>query len=264
MSGEISRVPPDAHGVLVLRLRNPGKHNAISVAMWAQLREHFEALQAEPAASAPRVVLLRGDDGHFAAGADIEEFPGFRFDEEALRAYHEEQVAPALAAMLACDIPVVAAIEGSCVGGGLEIAACCDLRIASSTARFGIPIAKLGFPMAPGELLVLGRVLPATVLRELLLEARLLDAPAALARGLLTRVVAPQELAAEAEAAAHRIAALSPNAARLNKRTLRQIAEAALTPEQRRLHFGYADHPEHREGIAAFLAKRPPNFRNDR
>jgi len=168
--------------------------------------------------------------------------------------------APALGALLACDIPLVAQIDGSCVGGGLEVAACCDLRIAGASARFGIPIAKLGFPMAPGELLALGRVVPAATLRELLLEARLMDAATALARGLLTRVVDSALVAHEAEAAAQRIAALSPNAARINKRTLRQIAEAALTPEQRRLHFTYADHPEHREGISAFLAKRSPRF----
>ncbi|MCV4656485.1 enoyl-CoA hydratase-related protein, partial [Escherichia coli] len=75
-----------------------------------------------------------------------EEFPSFRFDEAALREYHEGLIAPALHAMLACDVPIVAQIEGACVGGGLEIAACCDLRIAGASARFGAPIARLGFP----------------------------------------------------------------------------------------------------------------------
>lgn len=258
MSGHLLVEQPDAHGVQRVRLSNPAKHNAISIAMWGELRTLFEGLQALPPEQAPRCVLLCGEGGHFAAGADIEEFPRFRFDEAALRHYHEDIVAPALGALLACDIPLVAQIEGSCVGGGLEIAACCDLRIAGPQARFGVPIAKLGFPMAPGEVLVLGRVIAQTVLRELLLEARLLDAPAALARGLLHRVV--DNVEEDARSTAERIAALSPNAARLNKRTLRQVAEAALTPEQRRLHFGYAGHPEHREGIAAFLAKRTPRF----
>jgi enoyl-CoA hydratase/carnithine racemase len=260
MSGTVLHEPADPHGVLQVRLSNPGKHNAISVAMWAALRTLFEQLQALPPEQAPRAVLLCGDGGHFAAGADIEEFPRFRFDEAALRHYHENVVAPALGALLGCDIPLVAQVDGSCVGGGLEIAACCDIRIAADGARFGIPIAKLGFPMAPGELLALGRVVPQATLRELLLEARLLDAPAALARGLVNRVVPAAEVAQEAQATAQRIAALSPNAARINKRTLRQIAEAALTPAQRRLHFSYADHPEHREGISAFLAKRAPRF----
>ncbi|MED5618218.1 enoyl-CoA hydratase/isomerase family protein [Ideonella sp. BN130291] len=260
MSGEVLHEPVDAHGVLHVRLANPGKHNAISIAMWKALRSLFEQLQAQAPEEAPRAVLLSGDGGHFAAGADIEEFPRFRFDEAALRDYHEEVVAPALGALLGCDIPLVARIDGSCVGGGLEVAACCDIRIAAHSARFGIPIAKLGFPMAPGELLALGRVVPAATLRELLLEARLLDSATALTRGLVNRVVEATELAHEAQATAQRIAALSPNAARINKRTLRQIAEAALTPAQRRMHFSYADHPEHREGISAFLDKRPPRF----
>lgn len=250
----------DAHGVLRVTLHNPGKQNAISVQMWRELRALFERLQALPEAEAPRAVLLAGAGGHFAAGADIAELPQFRFEEASLRHYHQQVVAPALAALLACEIPLVAQIEGSCVGGGLEIAACCDLRIAAASARFGIPIARLGFPMAPGEMEVLARVLPAPVLRELLLEARLLSAAEALGRGVLHRVVAPDVVAAEAEATAQRIAALSPHAARLNKRTLRLLAEGRLDAAEQHRHFAYADHPEHREGITAFLEKRPPRF----
>jgi enoyl-CoA hydratase len=260
MGGSLLLHPLDARRVLRVELLNPGKQNAISVAMWRELHALFASLQAEAPAQAPRAVLLTGAGGHFAAGADIEEFPQFRFAEDTLRDYHEDVIAPALQALLDCDIPIVARIEGSCVGGGLEIAACCDLRIAASSARFGAPIARLGFPMAPGELLALSRVVPAATLRELLLEARLLDAPAALARGLVHRVVEPAQLDAETEATLQRICSLSPHAARLNKQTLRQIARGGPTPEERRHHFAYAGHPEHREGIAAFLAKRTPTF----
>jgi len=250
---------PHPHVKRVL-LQHAGKHNAISVAMWQALRQVFEQLQALPAEGAPRAVIVSGEGGHFAAGADIAEFPRFRFEPETLRHYHEEVIAPALAALWQCDIPLVAQIDGSCVGGGLEIAACCDLRIAAHAARFGAPIGRLGFPMAPGELQLLQRVLPAPVLRELLLEGQLLDAQAALQRGLVHRVVTPAALAAEAEAAATRIAALSPQAARLNKQTLRQLAEGGPTAQQRHDHFLYAPHPEHREGVAAFLEGRPPVF----
>ena len=116
MSGQVLHDPVDAHGVMRVRLCNPGKHNAISVAMWEQLGRLFERLQEMPADEAPRALLVAGDGGHFAAGADIEEFPQFRFDETALRGYHEDVVAPALGAPLACDIPLVAQIDGSCVG----------------------------------------------------------------------------------------------------------------------------------------------------
>jgi enoyl-CoA hydratase len=256
MTGRILFEPADAAGIARATLRHDGKHNAISVQMWHALRARFEALQRDPGAT--RVVIVAGHGGHFAAGADIEEFPSFRFDEATLREYHEETVAPALEALLACEVPLVAQVDGACVGGGLEVAACCDIRVAARNARFGIPIAKLGFPMAPGEVLAMTRVIPVPVLRELLLEARLVDADGALARGLVHRVV--DDAAAEALATAQRIARGSPHAARLNKRTLRQWAQGTLDAAVREAHFAYAAHHEHRAGIQAFLAKEPPEF----
>ena len=250
--------PADAAGVARVRIHNPTKQNALNVAMWRQLRAAFEQLQA--AAATTRVVLLSGEGGHFAAGGDIEEFPEFRFDEQRLRDFHEQDVAPALHALLACDMPVLAQIEGSCIGGGLEIAACCDLRICGRGSRFGIPIARLGFPLAPSEAQIVARVLGLPLLRELLLEARLLGADEALARGIVNRVVDDGTVAAEAEASAARIAALSPQAQRLNKRTLRQLAAGGPSAAQRHEHFGYADSAEHREGLAAFIEKRPARF----
>jgi enoyl-CoA hydratase/carnithine racemase len=241
-------------------LANPGKHNAIDIAMWQALRLAFEQLQVLPEADAPRAVIVCGDGGQFASGGDIAEFAGFRFDQARLHGFHEHVVAPALNALLDCDIPVLAQIEGACIGGGLEIAACCDIRIAGVSSRFGAPIARLGFPMAPGELLLLSRVVPAPVLREMLLEARLLDAATALQHGLVHLVVADAEVVAKALERARQIAMLSPQAARINKRTLRQIANGGPTVAERHAHFGYADSFEHREGIAAFIEKRPPRF----
>jgi enoyl-CoA hydratase len=258
MSGSVRLLAADAAGVARVLISHPGKLNALSVAMWHELRAIFDALNT--AAAAPRVLLLHGDGGHFVAGGDIDEFPSFRFDEQRLRVFHEEAVAPALRAMLDCDIPVVAQIDGPCVGGGLEIAACCDLRICGRSSRFGIPIARLGFPLAPSEAQIVARVIGATLLRELLIEARLLGAEEALARGLVSRVVDDAAVAAEAQAACARIAALSPQAQRLNKRTLRQLAAGGPSAAQRHEHFGYADSPEHREGLAAFVEKREARF----
>jgi enoyl-CoA hydratase/carnithine racemase len=258
MAGAITQ----AHSGTVARvtLANPGKHNAIDVAMWRDLRVAFEQLQRLPPADAPLAVIVCGEGGQFASGGDIAEFAGFRFDEARLHDFHENIVAPALQAMLDCDIPLLAQIEGACIGGGLEIAACCDIRIAGSSCRFGAPIARLGFPMAPGELLLLSRIVSAPVLREMLLEARLLGATRALADGLVHSVVADADVAAHTLERAGHIASLSPQAARLNKRTLRQIAAGGPTPAERRAHFNYADSAQHREGIAAFLEKRPPHF----
>ena len=259
MTGSVRYTPPDAAGIARLTLANPGKLNALSVAMWRELRTHVAKLNVHP--GGVRVVIVCGEGGQFASGGDIEEFPQFRFDATTLARFHEEDVRPALQAMLDCDLPLVAQIEGACIGGGLEIAACCDIRIAGSSARFGVPIARLGFPLAPAELEIVATAVGPTVLRELLIEARVLDAQEAFARGLVSRVVADDEVATDARAAAQRIAELSPQALRLNKRALRQFTRAAHSSHAERApHYAYAASDEHREGLAAFNEKRKPHF----
>ncbi len=163
--------------------------------------------------------------------------------------------------MLDCDVPLVAQLEGVCVGGGLEVAACCDIRIAGFSTRFGAPIARLGFPMAPDELAAVARIADRATACEMLLEARLLDASTALQRGLVQRVVDDEAVAAEADGTARRIAALPVHAARANKRTLRQLSRGTPIGEaERREHFSYAGAADHREGVSAFIEKRTPRF----
>jgi enoyl-CoA hydratase len=261
MSGRVLSSAADAQGIARITLSNPGKLNALSAAMWRALRQAVVALAAD---AATRVIVIAGEGGQFASGGDIEEFPQFRFSATTLARFHEDDVLPALLALRDCELPLVAAIEGACIGGGLEIAACCDIRIAGQSSRFGVPIAKLGFPMAPAELEIVSAVVGPTVLRELLIEARVLDAREALARGVLTRMVADDAVQAQAQAAAQRIAALSPQALRLNKRVLREFTFPALsTPAQRAPHYSYAPSAEHREGLAAFNDKRPPRYSGD-
>ena len=244
-------------GVALVTLSHRARFNAMSRAMWRELREVFAQLQAD---RAWRCVLLRGEGGHFCAGGDIAEYPDFRFDGDQLRAFHEDEVWGGLAAMLDCDVPIVAAIEGNCMGAGIEIASCCDIRVAADDARFGAPIARLGFPMAPREAQLVARVAGAATARELLLEAAVLDAPEMKTRGFLHGVLPPTELMAHAEQRAARIATLAPQAARLNKRTLRALDTAAVPESLLASAYDYADNAEHREGIAAFLAKRPARF----
>jgi enoyl-CoA hydratase/carnithine racemase len=260
MGGRILVEPhPDVPGVQVVELANPGKLNAISIGMWEALREVFVDWHRRDAGL--RAVIVRGAGGVFAAGADIDELPAFRFERDSLQHFHEHIVAPALQALLDCEVPLVAQIEGVCVGGGLEIAACCDIRIAGRGARFGAPIGRLGFPMAPDELAVLSRVLDPGTAAEILLEGRLLDAATACQRGIVQRLVDEADVAAEATATAGRIAALAPHAARLNKRTMRQMALGRpFDAAWRRDHFSYASHPDHREGVMAFIDKREPTF----
>lgn len=244
-----------AEGAIALvTLSHPGKLNAMSRAMWRQLRSLFTRIQAS---REWRCVVVRGEGGAFCAGGDISEYPDFRFDEATLRAFHEEDVWGGLDAMLQCDVPVVAQIAGACMGAGMEIASCCDIRIAGESATFGAPIAKLGFPMAPREAQLVARAAGELTAREMLLEAAVLPAAEMRARGFLHRVSADGEVAAQAIASAQRIAALAPQAARMNKQSLRQLwpAGPAIADAYR-----YADSDEHNEGICAFLEKRKPVF----
>lgn len=236
-------------GVAWLRLSHPGKFNAMSRAMWLQLRAAAQQVQADPEL---RCVVIAGEDGHFCAGGDIAEYPSFRFDAQALEHFHEEEVWGGLQALLDCPLPLIAAIEGNCMGAGLEIASCCDLRLAASDARFGAPIARLGFPMAPREAALVGAAVGRATAAAMLLAAEVFGGEDLLARGFLARLHAPADLLKEAAALAERVAALAPQAARANKRQLR--GEAVLSP------YAYADSAEHREGITAFLEKRKPVF----
>ncbi len=255
-----SRVLLQRQGAVAwVTLSHPGKFNAMSCAMWRELREVFVALQATPDL---RCVVVRGEGGHFCAGGDISEYERFRFSQASLRDFHENQVWGGLQAVLDCDVPVLAQIEGNCMGAGVEIASCCDIRLAAETARLGAPIGRLGFPMAPREAALLLREAGAATTREMLLEGAVLSAPQLQARGFLQRVVSPAALAEEVGGTVQRIQALAPQAARLNKQTLRALRADAPDTLQALLAraYDYADSTEHREGIRAFLAKRPAEF----
>ena len=240
--------------VAFVTLSHPGKLNAMSRAMWRELRSTFERIHA---GSEWRCVVLRGEAGAFCAGGDISEYPEFRFDEAALRGFHEGDVWGGLRAIFNCDVPVVAQIEGACMGAGMEIASCCDIRVAGESAKFGAPIAKLGFPMAPREAEVVARAAGELTAREMLLEAAVLSAAEMKSRGFLNRVVADGDVAGQSLASAQRVAALAPQAARLNKQALRALRPLADPPAGA---YAYADSAEHREGIAAFLEKRQSRF----
>lgn len=255
-------------------IKQPGKFNAMSRSMWRSLKQVFLELQQQTTAANPlRCVVLQGADGHFCSGGDIAEYPDFRFIPEQLQAFHEEDVWGALNAILQCDCPIVAAIAGNCMGGGLEIAACCDIRIATQDSRYGAPIAKLGFPMAPREAALLASKLGDTCTRSMLLEAAIYSAPHLHQQGFLTRLVANDtQLHNETEQSIHRILHLAPASARLNKQQLRQLPALTCNPDNTHqpintnaatptaCAYSYATSQEHREGITAFLEKRPAQF----
>ncbi|BAO31329.1 enoyl-CoA hydratase/isomerase family protein [Sulfuritalea hydrogenivorans] len=243
--------------IATVTLFNPEKLNALNAAMWRRLREVMGELAAD---ASLRCVIVRGEGPVFAAGGDLEEFRTARADVDRALAYHEA-VGAALAAIESCPHPTLAAILGPCVGGGLEIACACDLRIAGDSARFGAPIMKLGFSMYPGELAGFLKLAGPAVAKEILLEGRLLSAAEAYAKGLLTRMVADAELEREAQATAARIASGAPLVARWHKQWIARLMEnRPLSLEEKRASFAFLDTQDYAEGMAAFLEKRAPKF----
>ena len=156
------------HDIALITLDNPDKLNAVDSEMWSALKQAMDTANADPGLRC--IVLAGAGDKAFAAGGDIEEFLTVRATVEQALHYHDDLVAAALDAIRNCPIPTVAAIHGACIGGGLEIAGCCDIRIAGSSARFGAPINRLGFSMYPGEMAGLLDLVGPAVLLEILLE----------------------------------------------------------------------------------------------
>lgn len=248
------------NAIATVTLSNPGKLNALTVAMWRELARVMDGLSTDEDL---RCVVLRGAGQEaFAAGADIAEFATARNDVEQGKVYHREYVYGALRSVGECRHPTVAMIHGPCVGGGLEIACQCDLRIAGESGRFGVPINRLGFSIAYDELAALLPLVGRAVALEILVEGRVWGAQEAYAKGLLTRLVADDALEQEAYAAARRIAEGAPLVARWHKQFVRRLTPqpAPLTPAEIEENFAYFNTEDYRIGYEAFIAKRKPRF----
>jgi enoyl-CoA hydratase len=243
--------------IATVTLSNPDKLNALNVAMWESMTRTFNDLSLDEDL---RCVIIRGDGHNFAAGADVEEFSTLRSTMAQGILYHTTTIDAALASIAGCLHPTVAAIEGVCIGGGLEIACACDIRIAAPAARFGIPINRLGFSLAPGELQYLLHLLGKAATLEILLEGCVFDAAEAKEKGLVNRVVA--DVPAEARRTAQRIAKGAPLAARMNKKLVRRLSPLPQPLTEQELHdaFAFLASQDYREGVQSFIAKREPVF----
>jgi enoyl-CoA hydratase/carnithine racemase len=251
---EVTRDGPIATVVL----NRPDKLNALTKAMWHALGAAVETLSADDSL---RCIILRGaGEKAFSPGNDIAEFATERANKRQAIAYGHVMHAT-LDALARCRHPLIAQIHGVCVGGGLEIAALCDLRICGESSRFGAPIKNLGLTMAYAEMAPLAHLVGTPVALEILLEGRIFDAAQAKEKRLVTRVVPDAEVAAEARATAERIAEGAPLVARWHKKFARRLADPRpLTAAETDECFDCFDTEDFRIGYAAFLAKRKPVF----
>lgn len=239
-------------------INRAAKLNAMTKPMWRALGESISELSADDSV---RCIILRGaGEKSFSPGNDISEFETDRSNREQAIEYGRIMHATA-AALENCRHPMVAQIHGICVGGGLEIASLCDIRICGEGSRFGAPIKNLGLVMAYPEMAPLVRLVGADVALEILLEGRIFDAREAHHKGLATRVVADDRVASEALDTARRIADGAPLVARWHKRFAKRLRDPRPLTEAEYLEgFDCFDTEDFRIGYRAFLAKTKPAF----
>lgn len=240
-----------------LILDRPDRRNALTQAMWRALPALLDQIADFPA----RVLVIRGEGGHFAAGADIGEFEEVYADRSSAERYFSE-IAAAMDALADFGKPVLAMIDGACVGGGLGLALCCDLRIAATGARFGITPAKLGLMYNLADTRRLVAAVGEQRARDILYTARILDADEALACGLVLETHPSEDLESAVRAKAASIAAASPWSIRRTKQVIGRIGagQAGDDDETRGWMADAVEGEDFHEGRAAFLGKRPPVF----
>jgi enoyl-CoA hydratase/carnithine racemase len=249
-------VERDGHVTTVV-INRPTKRNALDQATWSALGDTMQTLDGDDAI---RCVVVRGAADTFSAGADISEFERVRRDVAQAKIYGAAEHA-AVSSVAGCRHPTVALIQGACVGGGLEIASACDVRICGASSRFGVPVNRLGLTMAYEELKFFCDVVGRSAALAILLEGQVFGAERAREVGLVHRVVSDEGVEAEALETAGRIAAGAPLVNRWHKRFVRRLADPRpLTQDE--IDEGYAAFAteDYRIGYRAFLDKDPPEF----
>lgn len=248
----------DLPGVAVLVLNRPATHNSISFAMWQQLPELVAGLE-EPVTA---LVLRGAGAAALSVGADITEFPGTRLEPHGALVY-SSAIGAAIDTLRSRPYPTIALVRGLAVGGGCELASACDLRIAGSSARLGLPIGRLGVTLGPSEASALADLIGAAQTMRLVLGGELLGADESLRVGLVDEVVEDGALEARLDSMLRGIAAASQPTVRSLKRTLAAVAHGARREDAEayaaELFDIYAG-GDLAEGVAAFRDKRPPKF----
>lgn len=235
----------------------PQARNALTFAMYERLAEICEAINKT--ASVKVLVLTGAGDKAFASGTDISQFRAFKTPQDALD--YEGRIDRVLGTLEQTRVPTIAAIAGACTGGGAGIAACCDLRIAATNARFGFPIARtLGNCLAMSNLSRLTALIGPARVKDVIFTARLVEAPEALNIGLISEMVEPDALMTRAEALARLIAGHAPLTLRATKEALRRLRPNLSRQDGEDLILLCYMSRDFREGMDAFLNKRTPHW----
>lgn len=247
--------------VATLTFNNPDRHNAMSLAMW---REATTSLQALAREDSVHVVILTGAGGKsFVSGADISKFESERSTEVRVESYTEatEELAQTL---LNCPKATIAMIRGYCIGGGVNIAVCCDLRVCDEKSRFAVPAARLGLGYGYVHIQRLQDLVGPQNALEILLTARQFDAGEAKQMGLVNRIVPDIEIETYVRGVADTIAANAPLTIRAAKRIVRELLKDASDRDMgacESLVKQCFESEDYQEGRRAFMEKRKPVFK---
>jgi enoyl-CoA hydratase len=241
----------------LVTLNRPAQLNALNDQLIAELNQALDGFEADEGIGA---IVVTGSEKAFAAGADIKEMQAKSY----MDAYKSDFIA-SWERISRCRKPVIAAVAGFALGGGCELAMSCDIILAADTAKFGQPEIKLGIMPGAGGTQRLARAVGKAKAMELCLTGRMMDAAEAERAGLVARVVPAGDLIAEALKTAETIAAQSLTAAMMTKDCVNRAFETTLAEgiryERRTFHAMFATHDQ-KEGMAAFLEKRKPGFKN--
>jgi enoyl-CoA hydratase/carnithine racemase len=245
-------------GIGRITFNRPQARNALTFQMYEQLGEICQ--QAENDSSVKVLVLTGAGEKAFAAGTDISQFQDFSTAEHALE--YESRIERVLTALENCRVPSIAAIAGVCTGGGFSIAGCCDLRIGAANARFGVPIGRtLGNCLSISNYVRLAALLGPARVKDIIFTARLIEAEEAWKIGLLGEVLPNYEtLQSRANELARTVAFQAPLTLQVTKEALRRIKEKMSPEDDRDLILKCYMSRDFREGMDAFLNKRPPKW----
>lgn len=248
-------------GIGWMIFNNPERHNAVSLEMWEAAQEIIADFVQDDAV---RVIVVRGaGEKAFVSGADISKFDNERAEQEAVKRY-DDATEGVYAGLRAAPKPTIAMIQGYCIGGGANLAVCCDLRICSESARFAIPAARLGLGYGYTRVRRLLDVVSPAFAKEIFFTARQFTAEEARIMGLVNRVVPHAELESYVTDMAKQIAANAPLTVTAIKRI---VGEAVKDPAERDLALCDAlvrrcfESEDYREGRRAFAEKRKPEFK---